>query len=89
MVAFGVSCACLAYAASLALQRPFPAVAEWLTLTLLHGAQPTYYLRVATSLGVGVLAGSAARPRAISEVRLAWGTAVAVFMSAVLVCAFP
>jgi hypothetical protein len=87
-VAAGVSVACLMYAGSLALQRVVPALKEALALPL-DGVKPTYYARVAASLLLGVVAAWLAPRRAWPERWVAVGTAVAVGVSVVLVCAFP
>jgi hypothetical protein len=89
IVAVGVSVASLAYAGSLAVQRAVPALGEALTLTIGEGVRATYYLRVCMSLALGGAVAALAPRVAFPERWLAWGTAVAVGVSVVLICAFP
>jgi hypothetical protein len=89
LVAVASSVACFAYGMSLALQRAFPSIRDALTLSLAEGLKPTYYLRVLMALFVGALSGFVFRKLAVSERRLAWGTAIAVGASIVLIVVFP
>jgi hypothetical protein len=89
MVTTGVSVSCLAYGASLALQRELPFIKTALALTVADGARPTYYLRVVFSLAIGAVAAAIGGRLAISERYLAWATAISTATSVLLACAFP
>ena len=89
MVAMGVSVSCLAYGASLALQRELPLIKSALALTVADGVQPTYYLRVVVSLAIGAVAATIGGRVAIPERYLAWATAISTATSVLLACAFP
>jgi hypothetical protein len=88
-VALGVSVAFLVYAASLTLQRAFPALQEVLAVSLAGEVKATYYGRVALGLAAGAAAALLAPRGPQSEARLAWGIAAAMGLCVVLICLFP
>ena len=88
-IGVGVAASSLAYAASLVVQRVFPPLKEALALSLGGGVAPTYYLRVAASLTLGLAMGAIARKWPVREASLAWGTGLSIALSVVIICAFP
>ncbi len=93
-VAVGVIIACLVYGGSLALQTRLPAVRDLLAIDLGPGVHPTYYLRVALSLGWGTIVSALValvgrgRP-VVSEKLAAVATAALVATAAMLAMVFP
>ena len=67
----------------------FPEIKQALAISLAGGLTPTYYLRVAASLLVGLALGAVTPKRAVDDARLAWATGAAILESTILVCAFP
>lgn len=88
-IAVGVAAASLTYSMSLPLQQVFPQLKTALSISLDDGSAPTYYLRVAASLLVGLALVALVPRRQIADSVLAWTTGAVLSMSTVLVCVFP
>lgn len=81
--------ASLSYSASLAVERIYPPLKEALAISLGEGVEPTYYLRVAASLVIGLAVAAMAPKRSIGDAALAWATGAALLLCGILICLFP
>ncbi len=88
-IAVGAGLATLTYASSLAVQRVVPSLRDALAIGFEGGVRPTYFLRVALSLGVGVVVAIGMGRAKMPERPLAIGLGIVIGVSVLLLCAFP